>query len=94
MADPAKIIAHLKGDAERQRHLARMQRLRNETAAYSMQRVAAVLQGGAQLNATKGALPFALLNARRGLDTVAIASPLASHTVFTPAPPRRRRGRQ
>ena len=97
MANPANIIVHLKGDAERQRHLTRMQQLRNETAAFSMQRVAAVLQGGAALNATKGTMPFAPENASRGMGTVAMANPLAGHTIYTPvpsAPPRRRRGRR
>lgn len=97
MANPASIIAHLRGDAERQRNLARMQQLRNEAAAYSMMRVAATLQDGATSNAAKGVLPFALINAARGVSTVAVASPQAGHTIYTAAPPapqRRRRGRR
>jgi hypothetical protein len=100
MAHLANIIAHLKDDAERQRHLTRMQQLRNETAAYSMLRVATVLQGGVSSNSIKGTAPFAYANAARGLATVAIANPLVSHTIYTPAlprsppPSRRRRSRR
>jgi hypothetical protein len=97
MANLANIIAHLRADVERQRHLTRMQQLRNETAAFDMLRVAAVLRGGASLNATKGTMPFALANASRGQGTVAMASPLAGVTIYTPvqpAAPRRRRGRR
>ena len=99
MADPANIIMHLivNGDVERQRHLSRMQQLRNETAAFNMLRVTTVLQGGAALNATKGTLPFVLANASRGLGTVATGgAPLAGAMIFTPAaiqPAPRRRGR-
>jgi hypothetical protein len=98
MADPVNIISHLIGDAERQRHLARMQQLRNETAAYHMQRVAMTIQGGAALNAAKGTLPFVLRNASRGMGTVVTGgTPLAGATIYTPvavqpAPKRRRRG--
>ena len=99
MADPVNIIMHLLGDADRQRHLARMQQLRDETAAHSMQKVAATIQGGAALNTLKGVMPFAMVNASRGLATV--ATTLAGATVYTgvpmqPAPARsapRRRGR-
>jgi hypothetical protein len=96
MADPTIIITHLKDDAERQRHLTRMQQLRNETAAYSMMRVATVLQGGVASNIVKGTMPFALANASRGLGTVAMATPLAGVTIYTPAvpPSRRRRSRR
>jgi hypothetical protein len=88
MADPANIIVHLKGDAERQRHLSRMQQLRNETAASHMLKVAITLQGGAALNATKGTLPFVLTNASRGLSTVATGG-----TPLAPRPWSRPRGR-
>lgn len=99
MADPVNIITHLIGDAERQRHLARMQQLRNETAAYNMQRVAATIQGGAALNATKGTIPFVLTNASRGMRTVVTGgTALAGATIYRPvavqpAPRRRGRGR-
>ena len=86
MADPANIIMHLivKGDVERQRHLSRMQQLRNETAAFNMLKVATTLQGGAALNAMKGTLPFVLRNASRGMGTIAVSNPLAGHTIYTP----------
>jgi hypothetical protein len=100
MANLANIIAHLKDDAERQRHLARMQQLRNEMAAYDMLRVATVLQGGVSSNRIKGTMPFMIGNASRGLGTVAMANPLVTHTIFVPAAPpsrppsRRRRSRR
>jgi hypothetical protein len=97
MADPTNILLHLKGDADRQRHLARMQQLRNETAAFNMLKVATTLQGGAALNTVKGAMPYILANASRGLGTVAVTNPLGGCTIHAPAPPaprRRRRGRR
>jgi hypothetical protein len=97
MADPANIVVHLMANSKRQRHLARMQQLRNETAAYNMQRVAATIQGAALLNAAKGTLPFVLRNALHGMGTVVTGgTPLAGATIYTPVQPvpsRRRRGR-
>jgi hypothetical protein len=62
-----------------------------------MLKVAATVQGGAALNATKGTMPFVLTNASRGMGTT--VTPLAGAMIFTPvpvqpAPRRRRRGRR
>ena len=42
------------GDYQRERHLSRMQELRNQTAAFDMLKVATVIQGGAAANEMKG----------------------------------------
>jgi hypothetical protein len=87
MADPANIVVHLMANSKRQRHLTRMQQLRNETAASHMLKVATTLQGGAALNATKGTMPFVFANLARGMSTVATGgTPLAGTTIYTPAP--------
>jgi hypothetical protein len=86
MADPRNVITHLLGDAERQRHLARMQQLRNEAAAFNMLKVATVIQGGAAANETKGVMPFALRSASQGMATMVTGgTPFAPVRVYTPA---------
>jgi hypothetical protein len=92
MANLINIIAHLVDDVQRQRHLTRMQQLRNETAAHHMVKVATVIQGGASLNAMKGTAPFVFRNASQGMATMMTGgTPLSPVRVYTPVPGRARR---
>jgi hypothetical protein len=90
------------GDYQRERHISRMQELRNQTAAFDILKVATVIQGGATANEMKGTAPFVFRNAAQGMATMVTGgTPFAPVRVYTPvavppvkpAPKGRGRGR-